>query len=130
MRGALRREAPSLTAGGWIRTGYGLALIAWPGTIVEFVAGRRATATERALVRVLGLRETGQALVYAARPTPAVLSLGAGVDELHAATMLFLAARSASWRRPALVSAAVATTFAATASHAAGRARRLGLARR
>jgi NO-binding membrane sensor protein with MHYT domain len=67
------------------------------------------------VVRVLGLREAAQSLVSAPRPTAAVLRVGAGLDTLHAVTMLALATRSITWRRPALGSAVVAATFAVQA---------------
>jgi len=53
----------------------------------------------------------GQALSI---PTD-VARVGAGLDTLHAVTMLALATRSSTWRRPALGSAVVAATFAVQA---------------
>jgi hypothetical protein len=118
------KEAHYLKTAGWVRTVYGLALLARPGRLVELVAKRPTTSSERTLVRVLGLRETVQSLACAQRPTSAVLKVGAGVDALHATTMLVLAIRSAHWRRPALVSAAVAATYAVIAFTAAEEAPR------
>lgn len=104
----------------WIRTGYGTILFVWPRVATRLVASERVSLAGRTVVRVLGLREAGQALVCAPRPTADVLRLGAGVDVLHAATMLALATRGTKWRRPALISMAVAASFAAIALSEAG----------
>lgn len=112
--------ASQLRSAGWVRTGYGAALIFYPGAVLGLVNGPTAP-TGRAIVRVLGLREAGQALVCAPRPTSDVLKVGAVVDLVHAATMLALAARSTTWRRPALASAAIAASYAVITSHDAKR---------
>lgn len=100
---------------GWVRTGYGVALIALPGPTTRLLARRPVGDAGRMVVRVLGLREAAQSLVSAPRPTAAVLRVGSGLDTLHAVTMLALATRSSTWRRPALGSAVVAATFAVQA---------------
>jgi hypothetical protein len=71
------------------------------------------------LLRLLGARDLGQAVLAGTAPPPALLRLGAGVDALHAASMVALAAVSREHRRPALTSAALATVWAA-ATRAAG----------
>jgi hypothetical protein len=65
------------------------------------------------LLRVLGARDLGQAVLAATAPPPALRRLGAGVDALHAASMVALAAASRDHRRPALTSAALAAVWAA-----------------
>jgi hypothetical protein len=61
------------------------------------------------VIRVLGSRQVGQALVTYVAPEARVTVAGAVVDGIHALSMLGLAARSTRWRRPALVEAAAAT---------------------
>ena len=103
---------------GWLRTGYGLLLLVDPVQLNNAVGSdnaggeRSAERRGRAVVRVLGAREAVQAIVSAPRPTADLLRLGAGVDAVHAATMLLLAAQSPPWRRRALFSAATASFFA------------------
>lgn len=64
--------------------------------------------------RVLGARLLVQGAATAARGGDAgAHGVGAGVDALHALSMVGLAAVSRSWRRRALVSAAGAAGFAA-----------------
>lgn len=103
----------------WARTGYGAFLFVWPG-VTGLVTRHRAGLAGRTVVRVLGVREVGQALVCAPRPTSDVRRLSAGVDLLHAATMLALATRSKTWRRPALASMAVAASFSVVALGSVG----------
>lgn len=104
-----------MTIMGWVRAGYGTTLLVLPGPVFGLVARRRIDVQERTVVRVLGMREVGQALVCAPRPSAAVLSLSAGVDAVHALTMLALVVRSPTWRRTALTSGVAASTFAALA---------------
>ncbi len=113
--------ASQLRSQGWVRIGYAMVLLTRPGAVLQAVAGRPSGPRGRATVRVLGLREAGQALVCAPRPTAEVLKIGAAVDFIHAATMLALATSSTTWRRPALASAAVATTYAVISSRDAAR---------
>lgn len=71
------------------------------------------------VVRVLGSRYILQGVAQLARPGAAVLGASVIVDGLHAASMFGLAAFRADYRRPALVSAAVATAAATVAAVAA-----------
>ena len=70
---------------------------------------RAMTAT----VAVLGTRQVLQGLVTFARPGPGALLVGAGVDGLHAASMLPVAFASDHYRRAARHSAALALGTAA-----------------
>jgi hypothetical protein len=78
------------------------------------VPSQRASTAARRVVRVLGARHLVQAGVEAAIPTPTVLTIGAGVDAVHAVTCLgFAAFGGARWRREALVNAVTALGFCA-----------------
>jgi cyanophycinase-like exopeptidase len=66
----------------------------------------------RAIIRVLGARETVQALVTSLHPQRRVLLVGAAVDATHSASMILLAAREPRLRRLAAASAAAAALFA------------------
>jgi hypothetical protein len=68
------------------------------------------------LLRTLGARDLGQAVLAATAPPPALRRLGVAVDALHASSMVALAAVSRDYRRPALTSALIATSWAAAAS--------------
>ncbi|MGC1212384.1 MAG: hypothetical protein WA890_14080 [Micromonospora sp.] len=58
-------------------------------------------------LRVLGLRNLAQALVTLRRPTPAVLTLGAATDGIHAVSALALAGLDRRQRRIALLDSAI-----------------------
>jgi hypothetical protein len=97
-----------------VRGGLALVQLAAPAAVGR-VAGldpgdRRALVA----VRVLGARELAQSAA-AATGSPALRTAGGWVDGLHAASMVGLAAASPRYRRPALVAAALATAWAATA---------------
>ena len=68
--------------------------------------------------RALGARELLQAIVLAGRVEPGPPRWSIAVDATHAASMFALAAASRRWRRDALLSAILATTFAATSARA------------
>ena len=65
------------------------------------------------LLRTLGARDLGQAVLAATAPPPALRRLGVAVDALHASSMVALAAVSRDHRRPALISAALAVVWTA-----------------
>ncbi|HEY3976724.1 MAG TPA: hypothetical protein VGM79_05585 [Streptosporangiaceae bacterium] len=97
------------------RAGYGAALCCAPGRMLrlEGGAGAEASPGARAVARVLGGRHLAQAVLSAARPTPAVLALGAGTDVLHSASMMALAALDRPRRRLGLSDSLLAAAFAA-----------------
>jgi len=70
---------------------------------------------------LLGARHLAQATLTALAPRPGVFAAGAGVDALHAASMLLLAGADRTARRAALTDAAVEAAFAATGLAAARR---------
>ena len=93
-----------------LRAALGGVLLAFPRTITDALVPD-GDEGDRVLVRLLGARHVVQAVVTAARPTPAVLTAGAATDLLHGATALGYAALSPEHRRAALISAGVAFTF-------------------
>ena len=82
-----------------------LAAPAAVGRVLGLAPGDRRALL---LLRVLGARDLGQAVLAGTAPPPALRRLGAGVDALHAASMVALAAVSRDHRRPAMISAALA----------------------
>lgn len=64
------------------------------------------------LVRLLGARGVVQGALIVAVPDPAVLALGASADAAHALSMVPVALGSKRYRRPAGISASIATVMA------------------
>jgi len=77
-------------------------------------------------LRLLGGRHVGQGIALWGWPTSRVLAGSAAVDGLHAASMVMLALASPAYRRPAALSAAVATASGTASGWTAGRLRREG----
>jgi hypothetical protein len=101
-------RASGLAAAVW-----GTTLLGAGGAIWTVLAGRRPGEVDELAVRVLGARHLVQGIAQAGAP-----GLGqrffVGVDLLHAASMVWLAAVDERRRRPALASAAAAVGAAAT----------------
>jgi hypothetical protein len=95
-----------------VRFAWGLALVSVPHRLVQVIAGRSPTRGEIVAARVLGVRQGAQAVAVTRWPGTAP-AVGAGIDVVHAISMVALALVSARRRRLALVSASVATAFAA-----------------
>jgi len=91
----------------------GAALLERPDRIGRAVGGGVESAPPSGVLRVLGGRLLLQGLAALARPDARVARLSAGVDATHAASMLFVAAGVARYRRAALISAALAVGSAA-----------------
>jgi len=91
------------------RAAWGAGCLAAPAAVGRVLGLAPGDRRARLLLRLLGARDLGQAALAATAPPPALLRLGAGVDALHAASMVALAAVSPHYRRPALTSAAIAT---------------------
>ena len=89
---------------------WGATLIARPTEAAAAVAGPLSPPIW--IVRVLGARYVMQQVVVLAVPTPLVARVTAGVDALHAMSMLAAAALERRYRRAEVTSAAVAATFA------------------
>ncbi|HET9875398.1 MAG TPA: hypothetical protein VFQ37_06485 [Mycobacterium sp.] len=103
----------SMTALRWIRTGWGALLLLVPNTVASHTPAGSLDARARLVGRILGARHLVQAWYTGADPSGRRLAVGAGVDGLHATSMLSLAALSPRHRRPALADAAAAAGFAA-----------------
>jgi hypothetical protein len=90
---------------------FGVACLAWPGTF-ETAAGIRINRVDgHRFVQILGVRHLVQAGLIAVRPTRVGLGLGAGVDAVHATTMIAVAALDRTQRTPALRNAAAASAW-------------------
>jgi hypothetical protein len=98
--------ALAATRGSW-----GLLLLAVPGRIIT-LAGDQDTPRARAVGRVLGGRQLGQAALVAAGWRPAVWPLGPAADLAHAATAAGLAYWDPRWRRVGVADTVVALSFA------------------
>jgi hypothetical protein len=98
-----------------VRAAYGAALCCAPGAMLRLEGGpgTAASAGARTVARILGGRHIVQAVLSAARPTPAVLAAGAGTDVLHSASMIALAALDRPRRRLGLSDSLMAAAFAA-----------------
>jgi hypothetical protein len=90
------------------RAASGALLLLFPRRSLRLCGVDRSTRLARGAVRALGARQIAQALLLDERSR-----VGAAADVLHAASMLGLAAKDPRARTPALVSAAMATGFAA-----------------
>jgi hypothetical protein len=112
-------RAATLLAG--VRAGYGAVQLAVPGYSAEQRLGGPLDPATLRVVRVLGARQLAQAGLALAFPAEPLLGLGAGVDALHALSMVPVAAAAPRWRRPALVSGLMAAAFAAAGVLAARR---------
>jgi hypothetical protein len=119
------------------RAGYGVALLCAPQALIKLtgdpVTGQpagasRARPSRRAcgVARVLGVRHLVQAGLTAAAlraepGSPVPLGLGAGVDVLHASTMVGLALVDRGARRVALADTGIELTLAAAGALTATR---------
>lgn len=107
-----------------IRAGWGLLQLAAPGLVADRVLTAPLDHRATVVARVLAARQVLQAGLLLRNPGPMALALGAGVDGLHAASMLGLAAFDARRRRSALLDASIAAAFAVSGALAARRAGR------
>jgi hypothetical protein len=103
--------AAPIRALAFVRLLLALVLVGRPARVGRAVAGKDASPPPSWLVRVLGGRLLVESLAELARPTPAVVRAGAGIDAAHAVSMLVLAV-SPSHRRAVLASGAVAAVGA------------------
>lgn len=104
---------------GAVRGGYGALQLAAPALVSERLLGRPLDTRGRAIARILGARQLGQAVASGRQPGYPVLALGVEVDLLHALSMLGLAAASPGRRRAALTDTLIAASFAAAGALAA-----------
>lgn len=104
------------------RCGWAAACLAAPGAVGRAAGVDPADRRAVAVVRLLGVREAVQAALVGASRSAEVSAVGVWVDAAHALSMAGLAAGSARYRRPALVSAATAAGWAVLGSREAGTA--------
>jgi hypothetical protein len=109
---------------GVANTALGALLLARPDEVADASAGSARPGP--GWVRLLGARYLVQGVAQASLPRAEVLQLSVVVDGLHAASMVGLAMVRAEYRRPALISAAVATGSAAVTWAEARRLHRTG----
>ncbi len=103
------------------RAGYGALQLTCPTRVSRWLLHRRLDVRGQGAARVLGARQLAQALASGPVPGYPVLAVGAGVDLLHAASMLALALTGRR-RRAALTDALIAGAFAAAGALAARQA--------
>ena len=114
-----RAPGPTVARFGQLRAGLGAAQVLFPGLASRPLVVQPLDRRSRGVVRALGARQVGQALVTGAQPSAAVLLLGAEVDAAHAASMVALALCSRRWRRAAFADAMIASLFALAGAAAA-----------
>ena len=85
------------------------AVLSVPGRVLCETPGSARDNSEADFACACSAFAKSEAGVSLAIPTSSVLRAGAAVDGIHALSMLPLAAISARYRRPALLSAAIAT---------------------
>jgi hypothetical protein len=90
----------------------GVWLLLAPRGLLAELAGARVDRVDGLVARVLGARQLVQAGWASRHPTRGTILAGAGVDALHAASMVALAARSRAHRRLASWSAVSAAALA------------------
>ena len=96
---------------GALSAALGAALLLRPAAVTRMVSGR-GDAPSDVVARVLGGRQLLQGLALITRPEPPVVTVAVATDVLHAASMLLLGWIRPVYRRPAVVSAAVAASSA------------------
>ncbi|MEO5833196.1 MAG: hypothetical protein ABIR83_07465 [Nakamurella sp.] len=104
------------------RAAWGLLQLAAPGLVADRVLLLPLDHRAEVVARILGARQILQAGLLLRAPGPVPLSVGAGVDGLHAVSMLALAAYNPRRRPPALLDAVIATGFAVSGVVGARRA--------
>ena len=113
-RRSSRPELRTLGALSLVRAAIGVARLAFPDTVIPGLDGDHVGPGARRLVRVLGIRQVGQALLTGRAPPPAVVWLGIEIDIAHAASMIVLGALAPRYRRDAFGDALVAAVLAAS----------------
>jgi hypothetical protein len=109
-----------------VRSGLGAVYLVAPEWI-PVLLGVRLDRRARLVLRVLGARHLIQAGVVSSAPARGrALAVGCGVDAIHAASMVLLAAVDRRRRRLAVADAGVAGAFAATGWRAAHRSAESG----
>lgn len=90
---------------------WGVTLLLFAGPLLQSLEGESLDRRVIKVARVLGSRQLLQGLITIRRPTRRILRIGAGVDALHAATMVAAVAAQAGPRRLSMASATLAGAF-------------------
>ncbi len=86
---------------------WGAVLLGRGAQVFTQVQGRRPSSGERTAITLLGVRHLGQGVLQVLAPHH-LATLYAGIDVLHASSMVAIAAKKPALRRAALTSGAVA----------------------
>ena len=97
---------------GWATAAVGAMLLSTPARVSDTVAGTGA-GPALAIVRLLGGRYAAQGAAQLLLPRRTTFVAGAGVDALHALSMIALGAAVPRYRRPAACSFVLATLSSA-----------------
>lgn len=95
-----------------VRGLYGLCQLIAPRLLAESVIKVPVDRSMATVIRVLGGRHLGQAMVSLRTRSSRMRHVGGVVDTLHALSMVLVGIVSSAHRRAALTDAAVAGTFA------------------
>lgn len=95
-----------------VRMAYGGAALASPAPVLRIYDGPAASRLDRGVLRILGARHMVQAALTMRMPRAGTLAAGAGVDAVHALSMLVLARHSRERRTAALRDATAAGVLA------------------
>ena len=117
-------RAAGLEAGDAARLAWGSALLVAPDRLSRALTATPLGPGVEWAVRALALRTLAQTLLVARSPSRERLLLDAGVDAVHAASMIAVVLARGRYARPAALSAAVA---AASALDSARQSRRLSV---
>jgi hypothetical protein len=103
----------------WLLLGWGVALFAAPARMAEAMLGG-APVPPTPVMRALGARSAVQQAVLLLHPSRGLGRLGAGVDVVHALSMVAAAVLWPDYRRAALTSGGVAIGSAVVSARIAG----------
>jgi len=122
------RQDPSPARGRVVQTMHALPLgqavsgalmICRPAPLAHAVSSAPSNTPPLWVLRLLGARLLAQGITAALWPRRQVAALSAGVDATHAASMVLAAVVEPRFRRPALISGAVALASALVSARAA-----------
>lgn len=95
-----------------VRAGWGAALLAAPGVVLDRVHGVHVDHLSLVVARILGARHLTQALLSGINPTPEVLAAGVWVDTVHSVTAFGLAGVDRRRARAGVTDGVVAAAWA------------------
>ena len=94
-----------------LRAVFGLSYLIAPKLVTRLATNGSVSRSEILLVRVLGIRQLGQAMLIAINPNSTTMRRCVEVDGIHGITMVVLGGASRRWRRGASFEALSATMF-------------------